>query len=190
MQVRDVTIQPTDWPPLQQRQRMRPGCCARQDGTPATEPRNSALPRTGAGADRDLALAIDLRNWRVSHDHLPPTSARGRQASLSRSSTEFRVRSRLPFSCFHQSDSISACCVASCAPVTSECGHQRRVDRELGSSKEGQPVSHNLQPAAVGHVKDGVQVSHEDVRRDPRASLATYPRSGGLQSGAPASENP
>ena len=34
-----------------------------------------ALPRSGAGADRDLALATNLRNLRVSHDHLPPISA-------------------------------------------------------------------------------------------------------------------
>ena len=31
-----------------------------------------ALPRMGAGADLDFALATNLRKLRVSHDHLPP----------------------------------------------------------------------------------------------------------------------
>ena len=43
----------------------------------ALHPRNQAalaLPRKGPGADRDFALATNLRNISVSSDHRPPTS--------------------------------------------------------------------------------------------------------------------
>ena len=78
-----------------------------------------------------------------------------------------------------------------CCAVRVECAHDGRVDGELGSPKERQPVSNDLQPARVRSVGlCEVKVANHDIGRHSATCFAPDAGSHRLQSVPPSSQDP
>ena len=106
----------------------------------------------------------------ASEDHKPSSPARTHQLWVS---------SFFPPSCCCQGDSIMLGRTTSSCPVRAHRAHQRGVDDQLHSSKQGKPISHDFKSSAVkGLLWNGqVQITDHDIRSDPRARLTTDLRS-------------
>ena len=93
------------------------------------------------------------------------------------------VRACLPLSCCFQSHSINIRSTSPRGPTSPECTHQRRVQRELCSSKQGKAIRHNFETSSIRALQMlQIKITDHDVGRDSAPCLSANPRQHALQS--------
>ena len=144
---------------LKQRHCKRKRSDTRQDRTHRRS--HAAFARFAA-----LDFASTCKNWAVSSDHLPPTSA-ARTAQRATFSRQLRVSAFHPLTSSRYWKLTSRRCTSFGCAIPSQGTNQSRVDRKLCASKEGRSVRQDFQKACVPHIESGhIEISNRHVRRD------------------------